>query len=219
MSMSRPSKAKSSLMQVLPNRLLQLAEANGGMANLARLSGVGQSSLSRCLKGAEISLSSAGAICEAAGVSVDWLIGNGKNVFEGLQIPFYDIHASAGYGSIPSEDEVPSQIISMPKGLLRATPTSVGHLCAILAQGDSMEPTIQSGSLLIVDRSKSYIHEGIFVIRQNDGLLVKRVQQSNPRTITLRSDNAQYEPINIKLDDPSQRIAVFGKVIWAGQEL
>lgn len=82
-----------------------------------------------------------------------------------------------------------------------------------------MEPTIQSGSLLIVDRSSKHIHDGIFVLRQNDVLLVKRVQQSNPRTITLRSDNSQYKPIDIKLDDPSQRVAIFGRVIWAGQEL
>lgn len=207
-------------MQVLPKRLLQLGEAHGGMANLARRSGVNQSSLSRCLKGAEISLSSAWAICEAAGASLDWLVGSGRS--EGgdrLQIPFYEVHASAGHGALPPENEEPSRLITVPNGLLHTAPSSAGHLCAILAQGDSMEPTIRSGSVLIVDRSNNQIHEGIFVIRQNDVLLVKRVQPRNPRTIRLKSDNTQYEPVDIKLDDPSQRVSIFGRVIWVGQEL
>lgn len=73
-------------------------------------------------------------------------------------------------------------------------------------KGDSMEP-VQSGSYIICEyvanwnevmNSKPYI-----VITKDDGIVYKRVYRTpeNPEQIILKSDNPDYEPYNIKLEE------------------
>jgi phage repressor protein C with HTH and peptisase S24 domain len=218
--MARSNKAKDSRLRGLPERLQTLAAACGGITGLAQKAKVAASSLSRCSKeGAEPSVSTALAVCTAAGVSLDWLItGDGPSSHSTDQhhIPFFDVEASAGPGAFPPETQTPTSSVAIPAGLLRHNRGTSSNLCAIQTKGDSMEPTLRNGSLLIVDRSDRQIREGIFVISRGEVLLVKRVQPRENNTLRLRSDNQRYEPEDINLNDSSQNLHVLGRVIWSG---
>jgi len=220
--MARSTKAKDARLGSLPSRLQMLADANGGITELAQKAKVAASSLSRCSKGAEPALSTALAICSATGVSLDWLAtGDGPSSRSSDQylIPFFDVEASAGPGAFPPENQSPTGSLAIPAGLLRLHKVMAANLCAIQAKGDSMEPTLRNGSLLIVDRSDRQIRDGIFVISRGEVLLVKRVQPRENNTIRLKSDNQQYEPEDISLNDPTQNLRFFGRVIWSGHAI
>jgi phage repressor protein C with HTH and peptisase S24 domain len=185
---------------------------------LAKKAKVASSSLSRCSKGAEPSLATALALCSATGVSLDWLAtGNGPSQkTDQYHIPFFDVEASAGPGTFPPENQTSSSSVAIPASLFHDHKVTAANLCAIQTRGDSMEPTLRNGALLIVDRSDQHVREGIYVVSRGDVLLVKRVQPRENNTIRLKSDNPQYEPEDINLNDGSQNLFIFGRVIWSG---
>ena len=216
--MSRSKKIKDRRLSNLPARLQVLANANGGITGLAKKAHVAASSLSRCSKGQEPALATALAVCTAAGVSLDWLAtGDGPSQLSGqYQIPFYDVEASAGHGAVPPEFQTAATSLSIPSTLLPPHNVAASDLCALQAKGDSMEPTLRNGALLIVDRSDQQIREGIYVVSRGEVLLVKRIQLRENHTFRLKSDNQQYEPEDINPNDPSQNLRIFGRVIWSG---
>ncbi len=84
-------------------RLESLARKVGNLSELARLSGVNNSVLSRCLKGGAPSAANAVAIAAAAEVSLEWFL-TGKEPdltthhSNSVRIPFFQAEASAGPG-------------------------------------------------------------------------------------------------------------------------
>jgi phage repressor protein C with HTH and peptisase S24 domain len=216
--MARASRVKDSRLKGLGGRLQQLAEAHGGITGLAKKANVAASSLSRCANGiGEPSLSMALAVCTATDADLNWLTTGDQASSpsaDRIQIPFFDIEASAGPGIHPGENETAASIVSIPSGLLHRM--TARNLCAIQSKGDSMEPTIRNGSMLIVDRSDQQIRDGIFVISRGDVLLVKRLQPRENSILRLKSDNDRYEPEDIPLNDASQNLHIIGRVIWSG---
>lgn len=71
----------------------------------------------------------------------------------------------------------------------------------IRVKGDSMSKVgINTGDLLIVDRSAKVTNNKIVVAAINDELLVKRIRFAE-NTIQLISENDQYQPISIRRED------------------
>ncbi len=62
------------------------------------------------------------------------------------------------------------------------------------AAGDSMEPTIYQGQVLIVDRSRKDFNGRVCAVEYEDKIICKRVIVK-PETIILRSDNPKYKDI------------------------
>ena len=84
--------------------------------------------------------------------------------------------------------------------------------------GDSMSPTLDDGDQILVDtRETSPEREGIYVIRTDDVLNVKRVS-ANPATglLTIKSDNPLYDTW---ADVDPKTVQIIGKVLWAGRKL
>lgn len=85
-------------------------------------------------------------------------------------------------------------------------------------KGDSMEPTLLSGDIILIDHSKNYVdpHGGIYAIALEHEIMVKRIQVLYPsKKLRVISDNSRYEPAEI---DPGQ-VIINGKVIWFGREI
>ena len=80
--------------------------------------------------------------------------------------------------------------------------------------GDSMEPTLEHRSVILVDFQRTVRRRNkIFAVRTNDGPVVKRLQRTDDGW-QLVSDNPAYEPI------PWPRDAqVLGQVMWTGRTL
>lgn len=92
------------------------------------------------------------------------------------------------------------------------------NMSLIKVEGDSMEPTLLSGDLVLVDHSKQHIDTkgGIYAIAFDHEISIKRVQVlTHKKMLKVISDNKSYEAIELE----PEKIIVNGKVIWYGREL
>jgi phage repressor protein C with HTH and peptisase S24 domain len=141
---------------------------------------------------------------------------NGANEF--AMIPGYNIQVSAGHGAINGEEQ-PTRYLAFRKKWLKYRGFTEKDLVVVFAKGDSMEPTIaNNNSLLILTNVESIQDGGIYVIRQDDTLLVKRVQRLLDGNLKLISDNAAYEPM-ILTKDSFESLDVVGQVVWIAKDI
>ncbi len=122
---------------------------------------------------------------------------------------------SAGGGLVP--DNVVELKIAFRKDWIdrRGDPR---NMALIRVSGDSMEPTLRSGDLALVDHSRNYVDPqgGIYAIAIDHTIMIKRIQVLHPsKKIKVISDNGLYESFETDLE----RLRINGKVIWFGREI
>lgn len=133
-------------------------------------------------------------------------------------VPVYDVAASAGYGALVEEETVVHSIAFPPEYLRQLTRTNPSNLAVISVKGESMEPTLLDNDIVLVDMSKrSLSYDGLFVLRFDEALHVKRVGRSPKRQhVTIISDNRElYPPMEANASD----IEPVGKVLWYGRKV
>ncbi len=108
---------------------------------------------------------------------------NLENAMETLQIPLYG-SISAGLGR--TEGQI-LDFINVP------TIKNPQDCFAIRVEGDSMEPTIPDGSIIIVRKNKEIPDGSIGAFITDEGAVVKRVYRTKTETV-LSSDNSIYPP-------------------------
>ncbi|MEY3002442.1 MAG: hypothetical protein RLZZ428_817 [Pseudomonadota bacterium] len=123
---------------------------------------------------------------------------------------FSDIRASAGGGAY-GFDEDEYETLSIDETVMR---NMVGFgntdLEAIHVDGESMEPTLQDGSIVFVDRQQTNINkDGIFIAATTAGLFIKRIRQRADGMVELISDNKAYSPEVLSPDE----VSIVGKVV------
>lgn len=81
---------------------------------------------------------------------------------------------------------------------------------AINVIGDSMTPTIEDRSIVLIDTTKKTLDgSGIYLLNTTSGLFVKRVHKNPNGHIELISDNKRYPIITMLLEE----ISIVGRVI------
>ena len=129
------------------------------------------------------------------------------------------VRASAGAGSIPGDEAGKPYFGFDERWLKSLTPTPSGGLSIIRVEGDSMAPTLNAGDDILVDSGDGLerLRDGVYVLRVDDALLVKRVAiHPVGSRVTVQSDNPAYP------DWPDCSIAdmlCVGRVIWAGRKI
>jgi phage repressor protein C with HTH and peptisase S24 domain len=134
------------------------------------------------------------------------------------RLPAFDIRASAGYGSIVEEGDPIGWRLFDLSWLKSVTPSKLDMLAVIQVAGDSMTDTLANGDQVLVDFGrKTLAQPGIFVLRLDGELIVKRVQKSfQTGAVTLISDNARYPQ---EVIDAPDRLDVIGRVVWIGRSV
>ncbi len=85
------------------------------------------------------------------------------------------------------------------------------HLTCVRAAGDSMEPTIRDGDLVVVDQDqRAAVDDRLFVVRTGEGFVVRRVRRVGDHW-SLISDNSAHLPRPMAADD-----RIVGQVVWCG---
>jgi len=138
-------------------------------------------------------------------------VAEGKYVY----VPQVTGRISAGSGRVPEEDA--EVRVAFRREWIRRK-GDADQMVLIKVEGDSMEPTLMSGDLVLVDRGRAFISPdgGVYAIALDDTIMVKRVQVLHPiDKLRIISDNKKYDPIEIPVD----QVKVNGKVIWFAREL
>lgn len=166
-------------------------------------------------------------VVAALGVSLDYVItGDGKDDYNWdaslpalaagqRRVPIYDVMASAGDGASVLR-EMPTRFAAFPSDYLSSL-GEADELQIIRISGDSMEPEFKSGDQVMVDRSKQPLREGVYIIRIDQELVIKRIQIIGNGQVRLISNNPAYPPMEKRLDDDG--IEVIGRVVWTGRAL
>jgi len=155
--------------------------------------------------------------CAKKSISINWLLygQSPESLIEATNKYFMvkyfsDISASAGGGSDIQDEEVeqleiPEQFLTMLGG-----ERELKYIEAINVSGDSMEPTFSYNDIIFINRNKTDIQRGgVFTIRTEAGLFIKRVQKRIDGKLDIISDNKVY---NTQTLDP-QEIEVIGRVV------
>lgn len=128
---------------------------------------------------------------------------NSKKTF---LVPVLNQQLSAGKGDIlPDNDEIKG-LVEVP-GFLREYKD---HIACLHVHGDSMQPTLNNGDMVVCSSLGWDKSEGLYAIRLNGNGYVKRLQVGNGKII-IHSDNPKYSPIEEPIN--SENFEVIGKVL------
>ena len=129
------------------------------------------------------------------------------------------VRASAGPGALADNESARPYFAFDPTWLRSLTGSPAAKLSVIRVEGDSMAPTLSAGDDILVDLADAAdrLRDGIYVLRVDDTLLVKRLAiHPVGRRVTVQSDNPAYGDLpDCGLDE----IDCIGRVIWAGRKI
>jgi phage repressor protein C with HTH and peptisase S24 domain len=136
-----------------------------------------------------------------------------------VSVPRLAVGASAGAGALDADERQLGRIGFDPAWLRRLGVRDRENLSLIRVQGDSMVPTLSDGDEILVDRgdAAARLRDGIYVLRIEDALVVKRLAASPAGgRVSIRSDNEAYPGWP---DCPLDSIDLVGRVVWVGRKL
>ena len=132
-------------------------------------------------------------------------------------IPHVDVKFSAGNGHLaayePSHKDVGSaQLLSW----VHKKKVSPKNLITVDIDGDSMEPNIKSGSVVMLDKSINTLEQiqsgKVYAIRYGNELKIKRLSRRFDGALIIDSDNPQYQR-EIVEPDQLEHISIIGKYV------
>ncbi len=130
-----------------------------------------------------------------------------------VAVPRIDATASAGPGGVLGDD-ASDGVHRLDAALLRQLRVRADNASMIAVRGDSMDPTLADGDMILVDRGDRRGQSGrIHVVRHDGLLLVKRLARASGG-VELVSDNPTYPPIVI--EGPPD---IIGRVVWLSRAL
>lgn len=130
---------------------------------------------------------------------------------EWVDVPRLDIGASAGPGAVPIGEAV-FDAFRFSRRWLAEQGLEGAQLSAITVEGDSMEPLLNNGDEILIDRAPRAFRDGVHVVRLGDTLMVKRIAQAGAGRYSLLSQNLAYPPVDVS----AQEMEVIGRVVWKG---
>lgn len=136
-----------------------------------------------------------------------------------VQVPRYEVSASAGGGAAIHSEQIVDHLSFRADWVHNALGVSVNQLALINVTGDSMEPTLSEGDLILIDMSHRGVKDNaVYVLQLNGSLLVKRIQHKLDGSVVVKSDNAIYEPERVGAESVDT-LNVIGRVVWCGRRM
>ena len=185
--------------------------------DVAEVLGISQMNFATMKKRNKIPFSELLDFCAKRSISINWLLygQSPESLIEAtnkyyMVKYFSDVNASAGGGADTEfeeieELEIPEQFVFMLGG-----ERELQNIEAINVSGDSMEPTFSYNDIVFINRSKTDLNRGgIFTIRTEAGLFIKRVQKRIDGMIDVISDNSVYPTQTL---NPNE-LEVIGRVV------
>lgn len=179
--------------------------------------GVSQMNFATMKKRNKIPYSELLDFCASKSISINWMLygQSPESLVEATNrfymIKFFDgISASAGGGSeIETLDDAQ---INIPHefAMILGGERELKNIEAINVSGDSMEPTFSYNDIVFINRSKTDLQRGgVFTLRTEAGLFIKRVQKRIDGKIDVISDNDVYVTQTLE----PHEIEVIGRVV------
>ena len=185
--------------------------------DVADILGISQMNFATMKKRDKIPFSELLDFCASRSISINWILyGQSPESLVEATNRFYmiryfnDVNASAGGGAEDTTEdleniEIPEQFVALLGG-----ERELKNIEAINVSGDSMEPTFSYNDIVFINRAKTDLQRGgIFTIKTEAGLFIKRVQKRIDGKIDIISDNKVYATQTLQ----PYEIEVIGRVV------
>lgn len=198
-------------------------------AEVARLLGVPQQSVYGARKKGKIPPSWTVELAEKYTLSPSWVLyGVGPEFLKPLKeypekkqdefvyIPLAEAQLSAGNGAwVISENHL--EKYAFRNEWIHKVTCGKEKLVLMFVTGNSMSPTIENGDIVMIDRGRITLKNGlVYALRLGDLISVKRLEAKIGGKVEVISDNrAEYPPYDAPLED----VVILGQVIWLGREI
>lgn len=134
------------------------------------------------------------------------------------KVPRLDVGAAAGVGVLADSDRA-FAAMAFDRAWLRELGVSPGKAAILRVEGDSMSPTLVHGDEILVDPDDAAerLRDGVYVLRRDDALLVKRIDCTaiHRGVVGIVSDNPAWPREEARLGS----LAILGRVRWSGRSL
>lgn len=205
-------------------RLTQVVQSFGSVVAAARVVGVSDNAIYKWLAGrGQPSVNNLVALARAARVSIEWLA-TGEESKQSAQaitravehgdfifMPRNRIRFSSGREGVLRSEQVVDSIAFRAAWVKGSLHTESRDLLLIEVVGDSMAPTVEDSDLILANLAEPrFRQDGIYLLRHDGGLTVKRIQRRPDGKLLIRSDNPKYEPMVVG------SVKIIGRVIWIG---
>lgn len=132
-------------------------------------------------------------------------------------IPHVNVKFSAGLGRVAEFEPTPQKTgCAQPLEWFHKKKVSPKNLIEVDLDGDSMEPRIPSGSVVIIDKSINTLDQvqnrKVYAIRYGEDLKIKRLSRRYDGALIIDSDNPQYEREVVEPQD-LEHIGIIGKYV------
>jgi phage repressor protein C with HTH and peptisase S24 domain len=196
------------------------AEFNGKKIydkDVADILGISQMNFATMKKRNKIPFGELLDFCAKKSISINWMLYGqspeslveATNKFFMVKY-FSGISASAGGGAECESENTQTVGIPYEFAMLLGGEKELKNIEAINVTGDSMEPTFSYNDIVFINRNKRDLQRGgIFTIRTEAGLFIKRVQKRIDGKIDIISDNQIYSTQTL---NPNE-IEVIGRVV------
>lgn len=213
--------SNSSVAERISRLRIAVRDAGGGAA-VAKRGGVPLGTLNNYLAGRDMRAEGLVTLARATGVRLEWLaagdgpmrVGEAEPASGTVVVARYDARAAAGRRALGADARVIEAIHfseAWVRTVLRRNPQD---LAIIEAFGDSMEPTIKDGDVLMLDTAITDLVSGrIYVVDLGGELLVKRIQRRLNGALLVLSDNDRYPPEELQPSDAAP-LRIVGEVVW-----
>jgi phage repressor protein C with HTH and peptisase S24 domain len=132
-----------------------------------------------------------------------------------VYVPRYETTANADLGTFGKERDR----LAFRRDWMREMSLQPDRLALVEVSGDSMEPTLSVGDVVLVDLAQAEIRgDGIYVLRRDGTLIVKRLQTTITGDVYIRSDNDRYPPDHVPREKLGQ-VQVLGRIVWLGRRV
>lgn len=207
-------------------RLEQLMNGESPFSWAARI-GLSKGSFARVWKEGTIpSPNNLRLIADKTGVSIDWLLSGREPMMQKTArsldeaadftlVPRFSINVGEE-GSLSSEQIVDH--LAFKRGWLKDIGLDEQELFLTTSRGDSMEPFIPEGALLLVDQRRKMPADGVFLLLLEGELISRRLQRDMDGGVWIRCDNERYPPLKVEKDQ-IQCLRVLGRVVWLGRKV
>lgn len=185
--------------------------------DVADILGVSQMNFATMKKRNKIPFGELLDFCATKSISINWLLygQSPESLIEAtnrffMVKYFTNINASAGGGADSADEDIETIEIPHEFVMMLGGERELKNIEAINVSGDSMEPTFSYNDVVFINRAKTDLQRGgVFTIRTEAGLFIKRVQKRIDGKIDVISDNHVYSTQTLNPDE----IEVIGRVV------
>lgn len=134
-------------------------------------------------------------------------------------VPFFDLEQAAAKGGQGQLE--PQTYVGLSRAWLsggRSMPPEDMLLARVV--GDSMEPTLRQGDVVLADRSKAGVpDDALYLLRMADTLLIRRLQRLPGGRVRVACDNKAYGSFEMEPGGGDEDTVVIGRVVRVSKEI